>query len=76
MNIPLIKEGPIDEFLQDSGEKLDNNASKMVSNVLAAFSEMSEPRTSVFIEKMDDMIQIYNHTEVICFDKDKIYLVG
>lgn len=74
--IPLIKEGPVDEFLQAGGEKLDKRASRIISDTLAAFSEMSDPRIGVFTRKMDDMIQIYNHTEVICFDKEKIYLVG
>jgi len=74
--IPLIKEGPVDEFLQVGSEKLDKSASKIVRDTLAAFSEMSDPRIGVFTQKMDDMIQIYNHTEVVYFDKEKIYLVG
>ena len=75
-SIPLVKEGPVDELLQESGEKLDKSASKMIESTLVAFSKMSNPRISVFTEKMDDMIQIYNHTEVICFDKERLYLVG
>lgn len=74
--IPLIKEGPVDEFLQAGGEKLDKRAYRIISDTLAAFSEMSDPRIGVFTQKMDDMIHIYNHTEVICFDKEKVYLVG
>lgn len=27
------------------------------------------------MEKMDEMIQIYNRTEQICFDDEKIYLL-
>ena len=75
-SIPLVKEGPVDELLQEGGEKLDKSASMMIESTLAAFSEMSNPRISVFTEKMDDMIQIYNHAEVICFDKERVYLVG
>ena len=33
-------------------------------------------KTRVFIDKMDNMIQIYNHTEKICFDDKKIYLIA
>ena len=75
-SIPLVKEGPVDELLQESSEKLDKSASKMIESTLAAFAEMSNPRISVFTEKMDDMIQIYNHTEAICFDQERLYLVG
>ena len=28
------------------------------------------------MEKMEDMIQIYNHTDRICFDDKKIYLIA
>ena len=56
--------------------KLDKSASKMIESTLAAFAEMSNPHISVFTDKMDDLIQIYNHTEVICFDKDRLWLVG
>lgn len=75
-SIPLVKEGPVDELLQEGGAKLDKSATKMIESTLATFAEMSNPRISVFTEKMDDMIQIYNHTEVICFDQERLYLVG
>lgn len=37
---------------------------------------ISNPGTAVFVDKMTDMIQIYNHTEQICFDEKRIYLIG
>lgn len=43
---------------------------------LRDFAHISNPEISIFIEKMDDMIQIYNHTSEIYFDKEKIYLVS
>ena len=66
----------MDELLQEGGAKLDKSASKMIESTLAAFAEMSNPRISVFTDKMNDLIQIYNHTEVICFDKERLWLVG
>ena len=74
-SIPNIKELPVDEFLQDSGEKLKNNATDMEQGVVKAFSEISDPETEVLTEKMLDMIMIYNHTTDICFDDKQIYLV-
>ena len=75
-SIPKIKDGQVDEFLQDSGERLKNNAVGMERNVVKAFAEISNPGTSVFIEKMRDMMLIYNHTAEICFDDKQIYLVA
>lgn len=75
-SIPLIKEGPVDEFLQDGGTHLEKNALEMKEKAVHAFAAISNPETRVFVDKMEDMIQIYNHTEQICFDSDRIYLVG
>ena len=75
-NIPFIKEGPVDEFLHDSGSQLENTAGDMEKDILKAFAEISNPNTKVFIEKMKDILRIYNHTSEICFDKDNIYLIA
>lgn len=75
-SIPLVKEGPVDEFLQDEGSHLEKNALEMKEKAVRQFASISYPETRVFIDKMEDMIQIYNHTEQICFDDKKIYLVG
>lgn len=75
-SIPKIKDGQVDEFLQDSGERLKNNAVGMERNVVKAFAEISNPGTGVFTEKMRDLILIYNHTAEICFDDKQIYLIA
>ena len=74
--IPLVKEGSVDELLQGSGESLVKNAINMKKDAVHRFAAISNPCTSVFIEKMEDMIQIYNHTEQICFDDKQIYLLS
>lgn len=75
-SIPLIKEGPVDEFLQDSGTYLKKNAIGMEKEVVYRFASISNPGIRVFMDKMDDMIQIYNHTKQICFDDKRIYLIA
>lgn len=74
--IPIAKEGPVDEFLQDTGAHLQRNASKMEKKPVKTFAALHDPKIGVFAEKMDDMIQIYNHTSQICFDQENIYLLG
>lgn len=74
--IPKIKDGQIDEFLQGSGEKLRNNAEDINKDVVSSFAKVSDPNTRVFMEKMEDMIKIYDKTEEICFDKNNIYLIS
>lgn len=75
-NIPFVKEGPVDEFLQDAGENLHHNADGMEKKAVKSFAAIGNPGTNVFIEKMEDMAFIYNHTSQICCDKEKIYLIA
>lgn len=74
--IPKIREGQVDEFLQESGAKMQSNADRMVRTVIEAFAEISNPGVWVFIEKLDDIIQIYGRTTEICFDDKNIYLIA
>lgn len=71
-----IFKGSVDSFLKNSGDSLTKNANEIEAGTIAQFKEVSTPNTKVFIDKMDDMIQIYNHTEVIYFDQNLIYLVA
>lgn len=73
--IPVVKEGPVDEFLQGRGAHLRKNASKMEQKAVKTFAPLHDPKVGVFAEKMDDMIHIYNRTSQICFDHEKIYLL-
>ncbi len=73
-NIPVVNNGQADEFLKDSGEKIKNKSKGIESKTIDSFVEISNPETHVFTEKMNDMIQIYNHTEEIYFDENNLYL--
>ena len=75
-NIPKAKDGRVGKFLQGSGEDLKKNAAEMKMKAVEEFAVVSNPGTNVFVEKMDDMIQIYNRTSQICFDKERIYLIA
>lgn len=74
-SIPKIKDGQVDEFLQDRGVRLKDSAVGMERNVLKAFAEISNPGTGVFTEKMRELMLIYNHTTEIGFDDKQIYMV-
>ena len=74
-NIPVVKEGSVDEFLQDAGDNLHRNADGMEKKAVKSFAAIGNPGTSVFVEKMEDMAVIFNHTSQICCDKEKIYLI-
>ena len=75
-SIPVIKEGLVDEFLQEKGVSMKENARGIETDVLTSFAEISNPGTNVFTERMEDLIQIYNHTSEIYFDNKQIYLIA
>ena len=74
-SIPVVKEGQVDEFLQDNGMHLKENAQNMQRDILESFAALHNPETGVFVNKLEDMIRIFNHTSKICFDNEKIYLL-
>lgn len=74
--IPVVNKGRVDEFLQEGGAHLKSNAIGIEKKSVKEFATLSNPGIGVFANKMDDMIQIYNHTSQICFDENKIYLVA
>lgn len=75
-SIPKIKDGQIDERLQEAGEHVSDKAKAIETDSIAAFAEMSNPGTSLFTDKMDDLIFVYNKTSDICFDNNNIYLIA
>ena len=74
-SIPLVKEGPVDEWLQGGGEVLKKNAKGMESDAVKTLAEVGNPDTGVFTEKLSEINQISNHTSGICFDRENIYLL-
>lgn len=74
--ISFLKKGKVGEYLSEKGSHLENNAIEMKCHPTKEFSVVKEPGTKVFVEKMSNMNQIYNHTKEICFDKETIYLLS
>lgn len=75
-SIPIVRDGQVDEFLLDSGTKMQSNADRIERDVVESFAEISNPGVWVFVEKLNDMIQIYGRTAEICFDDKHIYLIA
>lgn len=75
-SIPKIKDGQLDERLQEAGNHVSDKVKSIETDSIAEFATMSNPGTSLFTDKMDDLIFVYNHTTDICFDSDNIYLIA
>lgn len=75
-SIPKIKGGKLDERLQEAGVHASDKAKSIETDSITDFSEMSDPGTNLFTEKMEDLIFVYNQTTDILFDNNNIYLIA
>jgi len=74
-NIPLIKEGPVDEWLLHAGNSLEQTGKDVKSKKTVGIESVKNPGSDLFIQKLETLNQICNHTSSICFDNEAIYLV-
>ena len=75
-SIPVIKRGAVDEFLQDKGTKLQKSAESMETDAVRSFAALGNPGVQIFISRLEDMAQIFNHTAEIGFDEKQIFLIA
>lgn len=75
-SIPIIREGPVDELLWHGGTFIKDKAEDAGKSIVTSFGKLGDPGTGIYLRKMRDMAQIFNHTSEILFDRDQIYLVA
>ena len=73
--IPIVKKGSVDEILQENGSQIKSNAEKTEKNIVESLSKSRDPGTGLFMDKLKDIICIFNHTGEICCDEKRIYLI-
>lgn len=75
-SIPIVREAPVDDLLWHGGTFIKGIAEDAEKSIVKSFGKLGDPGTGVYLRKMRDMTQIFNHTSEILFDKDQIYLVA
>lgn len=75
-NIPLIKEGPVDEWFNGIGTNLKNKSKDMKQQPSEKLGTIQNTGSDIFLEKFDQMNKIYNYTTGICFDDERIFLLN
>lgn len=73
-NIPYVKEGSIDEFLQDKGNSLKELSINKENSFVKEFATLNNPETAMIIEKINEINLIHNHTSNIYMDHKNLYL--
>ena len=57
-SIPKVKDGQVDEFLIEKGEKIKSGAQDISEDVIKSFAEVSNPSTGGFVSKLEEMNRI------------------
>ena len=73
--IPVIRDSNADEWLIDSGNKLESHSTDIGMKTMKQFSEIREPSSKIFVENLVLVDRIYNNCSDIYIDKENIYLV-
>ena len=71
---PVLKKGPIDEWLQDSGDKLIKGNDEKAKHAAAVFSTNETIGSEIFIDSIRNVSIISNQTTDILFDGEALYL--
>lgn len=75
-SIPIVREGPVDDLLWHGGTFIKGMAEDAENNIISSFGKLGDPGTGVYLRKMREMTDIFNHTSEVLFDRDQIYLVA
>ena len=75
-SVPGVRKGHVDEMLQENGASFAAKANFLEEKAVREFAVLGNPGTAILTAQMQDIIQIFNYTESICFDREYIYLAG
>lgn len=71
---PILSQGPVDEWLQESGEKLLKSNDEKAKNAASMFNTEEKIDSDVFIDSIRNVNMISNQTTDILFDGEALYL--
>ena len=74
--IPKVNGEKIGDSLQEKGKQIQQFAEDGNRKIVEAFAEAGDPKTRVFLNEMENLMQIYNRTEEICIDNKGFYLIA
>lgn len=73
---PVLSKGPVDEWLQDSGDSLLKSNAASAEKTAAAFEAEADIGNEMFVDSIRSVETISNHTTAILFDGEAIYLAA
>ena len=74
-SVPLLAQGPVDEWLQEKGKKLLKGNNEKTNRTMKAFSSEEKTDSEMFVENIRHVSAISNQVTDVLFDKEALYLV-
>ena len=75
-SVPFLAQGPVDEWLQDGGEKLLKGNDEKIAKIVAMFSAEEKIGSEMFIDNIKNVGVIGNQTKGIVIEGDALYLAA
>ena len=72
--VPLINNKSINNWMSEKGELLKEKGTNMKKNISNDLDNLEDTNVDGFVENIENINMIYNHTKSIFFNKKKIYL--
>ena len=72
--VPVLSKGPVDEALIEAGSKLDRLETQRTVQQLRKLVDRQGSCVRPFVENIETVDRLYNHSLSMVFDKDTVYL--
>ena len=72
--VPVLSKGPVDEALIEAGSKLDRLETQRTVQQLRKLVDRQSSCVRPFVENIETVDRLYNHSISMVFDKDTVYL--
>jgi len=73
-SVPFLAQGPVDEWLQESGDKLLKGNDEKAARAAKLFSTEEKIGSEVFVDSIRNVSMISNQTTDVLFDGEALYL--
>lgn len=73
---PLLKKGPVDNWLKDGGEQLLKGKEEKIAKLVAELETKQETGSELFVDSIRNVKTVCNETQAIMFDKENLYLIA
>ena len=72
--MPILSQGPVDEWLQESGERLLKGNDEKAARVETLFGSEEKIGSEAFVDSIRNVAAISNQTTDVLFDGEALYL--